>query len=78
MTDYERFLESAKQRADDKGMSVEVYLARQIRLSALALRKVTSISGESSVESVAVEFDVRELASVSNRLEKLVEVEYEA
>lgn len=79
MTDFEgRFLSSARERADEKGMPVELYLAKQIRLSALALEQVCSDSAENGSNSVALAFDVKELADASERLENVAEVEYEA
>jgi hypothetical protein len=59
MAQLDTFVESARERASKKNMAVEVYLARQIELSALALGQVCG--NGSSRESTAVAFDVREL-----------------
>lgn len=78
MTQPDAFLESARKRADEKGMRVDVYLARQIELSALALERVSSSSAASGVNSAAVAFDVGELTDAAERLQKALEVKYEA
>jgi hypothetical protein len=78
MTQPDAFLDSAKERADEKGMRVDVYLARQIELSALALGRVCGSSDKTSPESTAVAFDVRELTDAAERLQNVVEMEYEA
>lgn len=39
-----KFIESARERASQKGMDIEVYLVEQIRLSAHALETVRSFS----------------------------------
>jgi hypothetical protein len=78
MSQLETFVESARERASAKGMPVEVYLARQIELSALALARVCSSSDETSPESTAVAFDIRELTDAAQRLQNVAEVEYEA
>jgi len=72
-----RFLESARERASEKGMSVEVYLTKQIKLSALALETVTSDSAEKRPDSVAMAFDVQEIADAAERLENVISADYE-
>lgn len=78
MTQLDTFIESARKRADEKDMRVELYLAKQIELSALALEKVCTSSEDEGANSVSVAFDVRELTSASERLQNALEVKYEA
>lgn len=78
MTSHDsQFLESACERASEKGMSVEVYLTKQIKLSALALETVTSNSAEKRPDSIAMAFDVREISDAAERLENVLSAEYE-
>jgi hypothetical protein len=78
MTQPDAFLESAKERADEKGMRVDVYLARQIELSALALERVYDERDESREMRVSVAFDAEEITSASRRLKNVLTAESEA
>lgn len=74
----QKFIKSAKQRASQKGMDIEVYLAEQIRLSANALETVRSEREYSSREQLAVDFDVREIGDTAERMKKHLTAESEA
>jgi hypothetical protein len=78
MTQPDAFLQSARERADEKDMRVELYLVKQIRLSALALNRVSSSSDGNDANSIAMASDVQELTSASERLQNVAEVKYEA
>lgn len=78
MSQLDTFVESARSRADERGMNVEVYLARQIELSALALGRVCGSVDRNSPESTAIAFDIRELTDAAERLQNVAEVEHEA
>lgn len=78
MSQLETFVNSARERAEQKGMPVEVYLARQIELSARALYRVGRQEAENNPEQVALKFDCAELTSASRRLQNTLEMEYES
>jgi len=78
MSQLETFVQSARERAEQQGMSVEYYLAKQIELSARALYTIGQQEVESDAEQVALKFDCAELTSASQRLQTVVDDEYEA
>lgn len=70
-----KFLRSARERANQKEMDVEMYLAKQISLSAEALENVREQRAKKSRESAAADFDVLEIQEASSRLQSHLEVE---
>jgi hypothetical protein len=71
----ERFLQSARRRASEKDMDVQMYLCKQIALSADALEQVRGQSSKESRESAAADFDIVEIQDASSRLKSHLEVE---
>ena len=79
MTEQEStFLQSARRRAKQKGMDVEMYLCRQISLSAEALETVREQRERPSREAAAADWDIVEIQDASSRLQSQLEAENEA
>jgi hypothetical protein len=79
MTEQEStFLQSARHRAKQKGMDVEMYLCRQISLSAEALETVREQRERPSREAAAADWDIVEIQDASSRLQSQLEAENEA
>jgi hypothetical protein len=72
------FLQSARCRAEEKGMDIEMYLCKQISLSAEALERVREQRERTSREAAAADWDIIEIQDASSRLQSQLEAENEA